>query len=135
MTHFLKLQSISILMALVLWINIQLLANSGRLSLWIGDAYIPVIAVAGLLLVVVFARVSVRQIMRLAPSVWNLLIYLLWLPYLALFTYGWTRVIPAPNEAAWPSPAVGLLIIAITLTFPLYIFIVHMIARSKQSMT
>lgn len=135
MTHFLKLQATSILLALVLLINIQLLANSGRLSLWIGDAYVPVIAVVGLTSLGVFARVTIRQIMRLAPSVWNLSLYLLWLPYLALFTFGWTRVIPAPNEAAWPSPAVGLLMIALTVTFPFYIFIVHMIARSKQPTT
>ncbi|TCI26183.1 hypothetical protein EVJ30_04190 [Exiguobacterium sp. SH5S13] len=135
MTHFLKLQSISILMALVLLVNIQLLANSGRLSLWIGDAYVPVIAVIGLTSLVVFARVAIQQIVQLTPTLWNLLLYLLWLPYLALFTFGWTRIIPPPNEAAWPTPVVGLLIIALTLTFPLYIFIVHMWARSKQPTT
>lgn len=135
MTHFLKLQATSILLAVVLLINIQLLANSGRLSLWIGDAYVPVIAVIGLTSLGVFARVAIRQIMQLARTLWNLLLYLLWLPYLALFTYGWTRVIPAPNEAAWPSPAVGLVIIALVLTFPLYIFIIHMIARFKQQTT
>ena len=135
MTHFLKLQSISILLALVLLINIQLLANSGRLSLWIGDAYVPVIAVIGLISLGIFARVTIQQIVQLAPTLWNLLLYLLWFPYLALFTYVWTRVIPAPNEAAWPSPAVGLFMIALTFAFPLYIFIVHMIARSKQPTT
>lgn len=135
MNHFLKLQATSILLALVLLINIQLLANSGRLSLWIGDAYVPVIAVIGLTSLGVFSRVAIRQIMQLTPTLWNLSLYLLWLPYLALFTFGWTRVIPAPNEAAWPSPAVGLVIIALVLTFPLYILIIHMIARSKQQTT
>lgn len=135
MNHFLKLQAPSILLALVLLINIQLLANSGRLSLWIGDAYVPVIAVIGLTSLGVFSRVAIRQIVQLTPTLWNLSLYLLWLPYLALFTFGWTRVIPAPNEAAWPSPAVGLVIIALVLTFPLYIFIIHMIARSKQPTT
>lgn len=135
MNHFLKLQATSILLALVLLINIQLLANSGRLSLWIGDAYVPVIAVIGLTSLGVFSRVAIRQIVQLTPTLWNLSLYLLWLPYLALFTFGWTRVIPAPNEAAWPSPAVGLVIIALVLTFPLYIFIIHMIARSKQPTT
>lgn len=135
MTHFLKLQATSILLALVLLINIQLLANSGRLSLWIGDAYVPVIAVIGLTSLGVFARVTIRQIVQLTPTLWNLSLYLLWLPYLALFTFGWTRVIPAPNEAAWPTPAVGLVIIALVLTFPLYIFIIHMIARFKQQTT
>ena len=135
MNHFLKLQALSILLALVLLINIQLLANSGRLSLWIGDAYVPVIAMIGLTSLGVFSRVAIRQIVQLTPTLWNLSLYLLWLPYLALFTFGWTRVIPAPNEAAWPSPAVGLVIIALVLTFPLYIFIIHMIARSKQPTT
>lgn len=135
MTHFLKLQATSILLALVLLINIQLLANSGRLSLWIANAYLPVIAVTGLTSLGVFSRVAIRQIVQLTPTLWNLSLYLLWLPYLALFTFGWTRVIPAPNEAAWPSPAVGLVIIALVLTFPLYIFIIHMIARSKQPTT
>ncbi|WP_396129740.1 hypothetical protein [Exiguobacterium mexicanum] len=135
MTHFLKLQATSILLALVILINIQLLANSGRLSLWIGDAYVPVIAVIGLTSLGVFARVTIRQIVQLTPTLWNLSLYLLWLPYLALFTFGWTRVIPAPNEAAWPTPAVGLVIIALVLTFPLYIFIIHMIARFKQQTT
>ncbi|XCA82146.1 hypothetical protein ABKJ26_07880 [Exiguobacterium mexicanum] len=135
MNHFLKLQATSILLALVLLINIQLLANSGRLSLWIGDAYVPVIAVIGLTSLGVFSRVAIRQIVQLTPTLWNLSLYLLWLPYLALFTFGWTRVIPAPNEAAWPTPAVGLVIIALVLTFPLYIFIIHMIARSKQPTT
>ena len=135
MAHFLKLQSISIFLAVLLLLNIQLLANSGRLSLWIGDAYVPVIAVIGLTSIGVFSRVAIRQIVQLTPTLWNLSLYLLWLPYLALFTFGWTRVIPAPNEAAWPSPAVGLVINALVLTFPLYIFIIHMIARSKQPST
>ncbi|TCI67952.1 MULTISPECIES: hypothetical protein [unclassified Exiguobacterium] len=135
MTHFLKLQATSILLALVLLINIQLLANSGRLSLWIGNAYVPVIAVTGLTSLGVFSRVAIRQIVQLTPTLWNLSLYLLWLPYLALFTFCWTRVIPAPNEAAWPSPVVGLLIIALTIIFPLYVFIVHMVARSKQPTT
>ncbi|TCI45712.1 hypothetical protein EVJ27_07530 [Exiguobacterium sp. SH3S2] len=135
MTHFLKLQVISTLSALTLLLNIQLLANSGRLYLLIGDAYVPVVAVIGLALLVSFARVLIRRLLLLPISRWNLFFYVLWLPYLALFTYGWTRIIPPPSEAAWPTPVVGLLIIALTLTFPLYIFIVHMWARSKQPTT
>lgn len=135
MTHFLKLQATSILLALVLLINIQLLANSGRLSLWIANAYVPVIAVTGLTSLGVFSRVAIRQIVQLTPTLWNLSLYLLWLPYLALFTHVWTQIVPAPGEAAWPSPVVGLLIIALTIIFPLYVFIVHMVARSKQPTT
>ncbi|WP_404282850.1 hypothetical protein [Exiguobacterium aurantiacum] len=135
MAHFLKLQSISIFLAVLLLLNIQLLANSGRLSLWIGDAYVPVIAVIGLTSIGVFSRVAIRQIVQLTPTLWNLSLYLLWLPYLTLFTYVWTRIVPAPNKAAWPSRVVGLLIIALTFTFPLYVFIVHMVARSKQRTT
>ncbi|WP_070327293.1 hypothetical protein [Exiguobacterium aurantiacum] len=135
MTHFLKLQTISILLAVLLCLNIQLLANSGRLYLIMDHVYMLVIATIGLASLVLFTQVIVKRIRRLAPSPWNLSLYVSWLPYLALFTYGWTRIIPPPNEAAWPSPAFGLLIIALTLTFPLYIFIVHMWARSKQQTT
>ncbi|TCI65228.1 hypothetical protein [Exiguobacterium sp. SH0S2] len=135
MTHFLKLQSISILLALTSLINIQLLANSGRVSLLMGDASLIIIAITGLASLILFARLIIKRLKHLAPSPFNLFLYVLWLPYLALFTYGWTRIIPPPNEAAWPSPAFGLLIIALTLTFPLYIFIIHMWARSKQQTT
>lgn len=135
MTHFLKVQNLSILLALILLLNIQLLANSGRIHLLMGDAYIPAITIIGLVSLFVFTRLIVKRIRQLAPSPWNLSLYVSWLPYLALFTYVWTRVIPAPNEAAWPSPAVGLFMIALTFAFPLYIFIVHMVARSKQPTT
>ncbi|TCI35694.1 MULTISPECIES: hypothetical protein [unclassified Exiguobacterium] len=94
-----------------------------------------IIAITGLASLILFARLIIKRLKHLAPSPFNLFLYILWLPYLALFTYGWTRVIPAPSEAAWPSPAIGLVIIALVLTFPLYIFIVHMIARSKQPTT
>ncbi|WP_058763588.1 hypothetical protein [Exiguobacterium chiriqhucha] len=135
MAHFLKLQNLSILLALTLLLNIQLLANSERLYLLMGDAYMLAITMFGLVSLILFTRLIIKRIRQLAPSLWNLSLYVLWLPYLALFTFGWTRVIPAPNEAAWPSPAVGLVIIALVLTFPLYIFIIHMIARSKQPTT
>lgn len=135
MTHFLKVQNLSILLALGLLLNIQLLANSGRIHLLTGHAYIPAITIIGLVSLFVFTRLIVKRIRQLAPSPWNLSLYVLWLPYLALFTYIWTRIIPAPSEAAWSSPAVGLFIIALTFTFPLYVFIVHMIARSKQPST
>lgn len=135
MTHFLKVQNLSILLALCLLLNIQLLANSGRIHLLMGDAYIPAITIIGLIPLFVFTRLIVKRIRQLAPSPWNLSLYVLWLPYLALFTYVWTRIIPAPSEAAWPSPAVGLFIIALTFTFPLYVLIVHMVARSKQPTT
>ena len=135
MAHFLKLQSISILLAVLLLVNIQLLANSGRLYLLMGDAYMLAITMFGLVSLILFTRLIVKRIRQLAPSPWNLSLYVLWLPYLTLFTYVWTRIVPAPNEAAWPSRVVGLLIIALTFTFPLYVFIVHMVARSKQRTT
>ncbi|QUE85428.1 hypothetical protein [Exiguobacterium alkaliphilum] len=135
MVHFLKLQSISILLAVLLLVNIQLLANSGRLYLIMGNIYMMVITASGLVSLVLFTRVIIKRVRQLATSTWNLSLYVLWIPYLALFTYVWTRVIPAPSEAAWPGPAVGLVIIALTFTFPLYVFIVHMIARSKQRTT
>lgn len=135
MAHFLKLQSISIFLAVLLLLNIQLLANSGRLYLIMGNIYMMFITAIGLASLVLFTRLIVKRIRQLAPSPWNLSLYVLWLLYLALFTYVWTRIIPAPSEAAWPSPAVGLFIIALTFTFPLYVFIVHMVARSKQPTT
>lgn len=135
MAHFLKLQSISILLAVLLLVNIQLLANSGRLYLLMGDAYMLAITMFGLVSLILFTRLIIKRVRQLAPSPWNLSLYVLWLPYLALFTYVWTQIVPTPGEAAWPSPAVGLVIIALVLTFPLYIFIIHMIARSKQPTT
>lgn len=135
MAHFLKLQNLSILLALTLLLNIQLLANSERLYLLMGDAYMLAITMFGLVSLILFTRLIIKRIRQLAPSLWNLSLYVLWLPYLALFTYVWTQIVPTHGEAAWPSPAVGLVIIALVLTFPLYIFIIHMIARSKQPTT
>ncbi|WP_214716403.1 MULTISPECIES: hypothetical protein [unclassified Exiguobacterium] len=135
MAHFLKLQNLSILLALTLLLNIQLLANSERLYLLMGDAYMLAITMFGLVSLILFTRLIIKRIRQLAPSLWNLSLYVLWLPYLALFTYVWTQIVPALGEASWPSPAVGLVIIALVLTFPLYIFIIHMIARSKQQTT
>lgn len=135
MAHFLKLQSISILLAVLLLVNIQLLANSGRLYLLMGDAYMLAITMFGLVSLILFTRLIIKRVRQLAPSPWNLSLYVLWLPYLALFTYVWTQIVPAPGEAAWPGPAVGLWIIALTFTFPLYVFIVHMVACSKQRTT
>lgn len=135
MAHFLKLQNLSILLALTLLLNIQLLANSERLYLLMGDAYMLAITMFGLVSLILFTRLIITRIRQLAPSPWNLSLYVLWLPYLALFTYVWTQIVPAPGEAAWPSPVVGLLIIALTIIFPLYVFIVHMVARSKQPTT
>ncbi|WP_215190121.1 hypothetical protein [Exiguobacterium sp. s6] len=135
MAHFLKLQSISILLAVLLLLNIQLLANSGRLYLIMGNIYMMVITAIGLVSLVLFTRVIIKRVRQLATSTWNLSLYVLWLAYLTLFTYVWTRIVPAPGEAAWPSRVVGLLIIALTFTFPLYVFIVHIVARSKQRTT
>lgn len=114
-----------------LFLIIQSLANVGRLRLLAGAATRPLLFISGLLVLFLATGRINRLIRRLRPSVWNSLLYVLWFPYLALFTYSWTRIIPAPDEAAWPSPVVGLFIIVITLMFPLYIGCVHLLARSK----
>ncbi|MCT4776790.1 MULTISPECIES: hypothetical protein [Exiguobacterium] len=132
MKQFLLIHRISVLLGLTLCLAIQLFANSGRLVLLVRDAAWPILCFLLFILLLVAAKLIIRFIQRLRPSTWNVFLYVLYFPYLFLFTYGWTRIIPAPNEAAWPSPAVGLFIIALTFTFPLYVFIVHMVARSKQ---
>jgi hypothetical protein len=131
MKSILLINRIAASFGLTLFLIIQSFANVGRLRLLTGEATWPLLFISGLLLLFLATGRINRLIRRLRPSLWNSLLYVLWFPYVALFTYSWTRVIPAPDEAAWPSPAVGLFIIGITLMFPFYIGFVHLLARTR----
>lgn len=62
MAHFLKLQNLSIQLALTLLLNIQLLANSERLYLLMGDAYMLAITMFGLVSLILFTRLIITRI-------------------------------------------------------------------------
>ncbi|MCM3618404.1 hypothetical protein M3936_12510 [Sutcliffiella horikoshii] len=125
MNDFIKLNGISILYALMMFIPLELMVNVyriNRLTDWgigIINATILMIilieAVAGTLLFLYLIKrwLSVRKI-----NYWSVV---LWIPYFFLFVYAFAALFPITYGGDRPNPATGLIILGGLMLYPFYI--------------
>lgn len=135
MNQIIKINFISILYALSLFIPIELIANIyriSRLTEWNLNVVIVIILVTTLL-VFVFSTLLVFHLTKrwilnkkIAYS-----LTLIWCPYFILFYYIFTYLFPlSSGETLFP--IFNLLIYAIIILYPLYILIISRYATSEK---
>lgn len=131
MKFFIKLNTISALYALALFIAIELIINVSRISTLTGWEWdhvyilIAVINVIGLLLsTLIFIRLTKKWMIGSKYSYWSLI---LWVPYfILLFSFFYTFV-PFSSEVTL-FPRFSLLIFGSCILFPVYILFINVYA-------
>ncbi|MEH7494254.1 hypothetical protein [Neobacillus niacini] len=132
MKFFIRLNTISALYALALFIAIELIINVSHiseLSGWDWDhvyIVIAVINVIGLLLsTLIFISLTKKWMLSGKNSYWTLI---LWVPYFILLFYFFTVYVPL-NGGLMLFPRFSLLIFGSALLFPVYILFINVFAE------
>lgn len=136
MKFFVKLNTISALYALALFIAIELIINVSHISEVYGFQWdhvyivIAVINVIGLLLATLFFfSLTKKWMLGTKHHYWTLI---LWVPYFILLFYFFTVFVPL-NTGVTLFPRFSLLIFGSSLLFPVYILFIHVIASPINS--
>lgn len=129
MSYFLKLNVVSMMFALVMFVPAELLINVYRLNRLTGLDF-GVIEIATLLINVIIL-VSVSWLIVRLNSRWlgirkaNYWTILLWFPYFILFTMLFSYFFPITNRGDAPNPVTGLMLLMGFICMPIYILILN----------
>jgi hypothetical protein len=139
MKYLLRLNTISILYALMVFIPVQLMVNVYRISRLTSWEIGTVNILTGVILLI---EVVVGSIMLyFLTKKWlngrkaNLWTIILWIPYFVLFIYIFASLFPITNGGDDPNPASGLLIIVGLLVYPFYILILNFFSMTSNEKT
>ncbi|WP_040285112.1 hypothetical protein [Sporosarcina koreensis] len=125
MKTFLRIQLLSPLYAVMVFLPIEMVTNLTRLSRLTGwslnltmmvSAIVAVLSV--LILSVVIARMTKRWLNHRKASYWSVLF---WLPYVILFTFLFAELFPITSPADKGGPGDGLVILGMLFLYPLYV--------------
>jgi len=139
MKYFLKLNTISTLYALMVFIPVQLMVNVyriSRLTSWeIGT--INILTGVIFLIEVVVGTIMLYFLTKkwLNGRKANFWTIILWVPYFVLFIYIFASLFPIINGGDDPNPASGLLIIGGLIVYPFYILILNFFSMTSDEKT
>ncbi|MGE7603412.1 hypothetical protein ACQKL5_13125 [Peribacillus sp. NPDC097675] len=126
---FLKVNVVSILYALILFIPLELIMNVyriSRLTTWdIGNVNILIGCTAIVLLVsgtILLFFLTKKWMGFRKAQFWTVI---LWAPYFVLFVYMGASLIPVTYGGDMPNPATGLLAVGALIVYPIYILIIN----------
>ncbi|WP_422122388.1 hypothetical protein DHX103_11315 [Planococcus sp. X10-3] len=132
MRYFLKLNAISMLYALIVFIPFELMLNVYRISRLTEVKLDTVIVWSGTALSAVFIGGSI--LIYFLTKKWlderkvNFVTMILWLPYFVLFVFVFALRFPITYGGDNPNPVVGLLAMGGTLAYPFYILVLNSLA-------
>ena len=129
MNYFLKLNVVSILYALMVFVPLELMVNVyriSRLTTWkigtinilTGITFIFEI-IGGTILILFLTR---KWLDGRKANLWTVI---LWVPYFVLFIYVFTSLFPITNGGDTPNPVTGLFVIGGLIVYPFYILILN----------
>lgn len=135
MKYFLKLNTVSILYAIMIFISIELMFNTYRLSRLTGwdlntvitrsMITIGIVFIIGTILTIFLSR---KWLKGRKANYWTII---LWIPYFALFVYSIAKFFPVIDRGDIPNPGVGLVAIGLLISFPIYILFIHFISLNR----
>jgi hypothetical protein len=131
MKYFLKLNTVSILYALMIFALFELIVNEHRISRITGftidkvNTYIGVSIVVGILLGTISLFFLTKKWLRERKA--NFWTIILWFPYFVLFILLFAKLFPINYGGDDPGPGVGLLILGVMMFFPIYILFINLV--------
>ena len=137
MKFFLKLNLMSILYALFLFIPIELMMNVYRIDRLTGWGIGTVNTVMGVSFIVVFVFFTIllvfltnRWMNGRKAAYWTTV---LWLPYFISFIYAFAWLFPITYGGDDPNPVTGLLSLGAMMVYPFFILIILFIGLENAS--
>lgn len=136
MKYFIKLNVVSILYALMIFVPIQLIGNVYRISRVTGWniglvnilSCLTIVAgsISGTILLILLTKkwLSVHK-----AIFWTVI---LWFPYFVLLVYIIASLFPITNEGDSPNPVAGFLALGALIAFPIYILIINFIGFTSE---
>ncbi|WP_456274837.1 hypothetical protein [Bacillus sp. AK031] len=136
MNYFLKLNVISILYALMIFIPVQLIVNVyriSRLTSW-EISTVNILTAVILLMVVIAGTIMLYFLTKkwLNGRKANFWAIILWIPYFVLLIYIFASLFPLTYGGDDPNPASGLLIIGGLIVYPFYILILNFFSGTSN---
>lgn len=136
MKYFAKLNVVSILYALMIFVPIQFMGNVYRISRLTGWDIGAVNALSFILNVVIFICgtiiqffLTIKWLEGRRANVWTAI---LWVPYFILFVYLIVSLFPITYKGDDPNPVTGLIAMAALISFPFYILLIHSMGFISQ---
>lgn len=139
MKYFLKLNVVSILYSLMVFIPIELMANVYRITRLTNWEIGTVNILTGLTLIVEIIGGTI--LINFLTKKWlgwrkaNFWTALLWIPYFILFIYVIASLFPITNGGDAPNPVTGLLSIGGLIIYPFYILILNFFGMANDDET
>lgn len=139
MNYFIKLNVVSILYALMIFVPIQLMGNVYRISRLTGwdigtvNTLSGVIIVTGFIFGTILLLFLTKKWMKGRKA--NFWTVILWVPYFVLFIYIIASLFPITNGGDAPNPVTGLFVIVGLMVFPFYILIINIIGIPSNDET
>lgn len=139
MKYFLKLNVVSILYALMVFVPLELMLNVyriSRLTKWeIGTVNILtgitlIFEIIGGTILILF--LTKKWLDGRKASFWTVI---LWAPFFVLFIYVFASLFPITNGGDTPNPITGLLAIGGLIVYPFYILIINSVCITSDDKT
>lgn len=139
MKYFLKLNVVSILYALLVFVPLELMLNVYRISrltnweigtvnIWTGVTLIVEI-IGGTILLFLLTK---KWLGGRKANFWTVI---LWVPYFILFIYVFATLFPITYGGDDPNPVTGLLVIGGLMVYPFYILTLNFFGMTSDDKT
>jgi hypothetical protein len=136
MKYFFKVNVVSILYAMIVFIPLELMLNVYRISRLTNWEVGTVNILSGVLLIVLI--ISGTLLIFFVTKKWlgirraNFWTVILWVPYFVLFIFIFASLFPITNGGDYPNPVTGLLAIGGLLVYPFYILTLNLFCRTSN---
>ncbi|NQX46943.1 hypothetical protein HQN87_16515 [Paenibacillus tritici] len=132
-----KLNTISCMYALLLFIELQLMGNVNRLSRVTGLEFILANRFISIFNIIIFILGTAFFVFytnkHFKESKLNYFTAILWLPYFAFFIFVFTSIWPIDNPAERVPPVHGLLATGAVVIYPFYITFINLLSTLKYN--
>lgn len=136
MRYFLKLNVMSMLYSLIIFVPVQFMGNVyriSRLTNWdisMVNSLFGMTIIIGMILGTILIYYLTKNWMKIRKA--NFWTIILWIPYFILFVYIITSLFPVTNGGDAPNPVTGLLVIGLLMIFPIYILIINFLSYDNS---
>jgi hypothetical protein len=135
MQNFLKINGMCALYAIQFFIIVELMVNVYRLSRITGiqvGTMNNVVLTSVMLIAILFSWFMFKLTVKwMKPRKSSYLPVILWLPYLHFYMFVFANLFPLDSPGEVPGPGTGFVLIAMLLTYPVYIYLIKVIALNK----
>lgn len=139
MNYFFKLNIVSIIYALMMFIPLELILSVYRITRLTNWEFSTVNIVTCVTVIIVMVGATI--LLHFLTKKWldgrkaKFLTVLLWVPYFILFIYVFASLFPMTNGGDEPNPVTGLFVMGGLIAYPFYILILNFVGVPSEDKT